>query len=69
MTLNHEIEASDDSDQATDICQVSEEEELLRSGHLWTPIEKMLAFQREEAHKKGLSTFMNNGKLATPERS
>ncbi|KAJ8011110.1 hypothetical protein DPEC_G00054780 [Dallia pectoralis] len=41
-----------DSDQATETCQVSEEEELRRSGRPRNNTEKMLAFQREEAHKK-----------------
>ncbi|KAG7453482.1 hypothetical protein JOB18_018614 [Solea senegalensis] len=35
-----------------DICKASEEEELRRSGRQKNPTEKMLAFQREEAHKK-----------------
>lgn len=43
---------SRDSDQKMDACKDSEEEELRRSGRLRTPTEKMLAFQREEAHKK-----------------
>lgn len=41
-----------DSDQATETCQVSEEEEHRRSGRPRNNTEKMLAFQREEAHKK-----------------
>ncbi|XP_058481739.1 uncharacterized protein LOC131457006 [Solea solea] len=43
---------SSDSDQQMDICKDSEEETLRRSGRQKNPTEKMLAFQREEAHKK-----------------
>ncbi|CAI5694724.1 unnamed protein product [Oreochromis niloticus] len=40
------------SDQIKDICQASKDEELRRSDRPRNPTEKMLAFQREEAHKK-----------------
>lgn len=53
------MEASDnspqdsrDSDQTMDACQASEEEEPCRCGRTRNPMVKMLAFQKEEAHKK-----------------
>lgn len=40
------------SDQEEDACKDSEEDQLRRSGRGRNPMDKMLSFQREEAHKK-----------------